>query len=146
MDYFKCDVREIAYTELASILDVIINSVKTKINGLRPQFVQELAKAKKKSDHSIEELYTSSWIHYTTYLSFLFPIIRASKSRDTLKQKNLIQEEEIKVETGYLPPFKNIFFVETKLELLLNCTEAITSNPKKLKKPPVVGDAPVHFT
>ena len=87
MDYFKRDVREIAYTELASILDVIINSVKTKINGLRPQFVQELAKAKKKSDHSIEELYTSSWIHYTTYLSFLFPIIRASKSRDTLKQE-----------------------------------------------------------
>ena len=63
-----------------------------------------------------------------------------------LWNKNLIQEEEIKVETGYLPPFKNIFFVETKLELLLNCTEAITSNPKKLKKPPVVGDAPVHFT
>ena len=110
MDYFKCDVREIAYTELESILDVIINSVKTKINGLRPQFVQELAKVKKKSGHSIEELYTSSWIHYTTYLSFLFPIIRASKSRDTLKQKNLIQEEEIKVETGYLPPIKNIFF------------------------------------
>ena len=84
-EYTKRDVKEIAYTEIASSLDTNIESIKAKINGLRDQLGRKVAKVNKtKSGQSTDELYASSWIHYD-YLSFLLPLIKSSKSRDTLK-------------------------------------------------------------
>ena len=87
-EYTKRDFKEIAYTEIASSLDTNIESIKAKINGLRAQLGREVAKVNKtKSGQSTDELYASSWIHYDR-LSFLLPVIKSSKSRDTLKHKN----------------------------------------------------------
>ena len=87
----KRDVKEIAYTEIATFLDTNIESIKAKINGLRTQLGREVAKVNKiKNRESTDELYASSWIHYDR-LSFLLPVIKSSKSRETLKHKN---EEE----------------------------------------------------
>ena len=43
-EYTKRDVKEIAYTEIASSLDTNIESIKAKINGLRAQLRREVAK------------------------------------------------------------------------------------------------------
>ena len=43
-EYTKRDVKEIAYTEIASSLDTNIESIKAKINGLRAQHRREVAK------------------------------------------------------------------------------------------------------
>ena len=57
-DYSKRDVREIAYSEIATWLETYIPSIKTKINGLRAQLRRELAKEKNtKSGQSTDELY-----------------------------------------------------------------------------------------
>ena len=70
--YSKRDVREIAYTEIASALDVL-ESLKTKINSIRAQFGSELAKVNKtKSGQSTDELYVPGWVHYQNLL-FLVP-------------------------------------------------------------------------
>ena len=74
-------------------MDTNIESIKAKINGLRAQLGREVAKVNKtKSGQSTDELYASSWIHYDR-LSFLLPVIKSSKSRDTLKHKN--EEEKV---------------------------------------------------
>ena len=55
--YTKRDVREIAYTEIASSLDTNIESIKAKINGFSAQYGRELAKVNKtKSGQSTDEL------------------------------------------------------------------------------------------
>ena len=70
-------------------------SIKAKINGLRGQLGGEVAKVNKtKSGQSTDELYASSWIHYDR-LSFLLPVIKSSKSRDTLKRKNDEKNDEV---------------------------------------------------
>ena len=85
-DVTKRDVKEIAYTEI-SFLDTNIESIKAKISGLRAQLGREVAKVNKtKSGQSTGEFYASSWIHYDR-LSFLLPVIKSSKIRDTLKRK-----------------------------------------------------------
>ena len=68
---------------------------KAKINGLRAQLGREVGKVNKtKSGQSTDELYASNWIHYDR-LSFLLPVIKSSKSRDTLKRKNEEENEEV---------------------------------------------------
>ena len=55
-DYSKRDLKEIAYTEIATSLDTNITSIKTKINSLRTQLGREMAKEKStKSGQSTDE-------------------------------------------------------------------------------------------
>ena len=128
-EYTKRDVKEIAYTEIASSLDTNIESIKAKINGLRAQLGREVAKVNKtKSGQSTDELYASSWIHYDR-LSFLLPVIKSSKSRDTLKRKNEEENEEVEETRFSTPGLKKKTIAERKIELLSKCTEAITKKP-----------------
>ena len=55
-----------------------------------------------KPSESTDELYASSWIHYD-HLSFLLPVNKSSKSRDTLKHKNEEENEEVE-ETRFSTP------------------------------------------
>ena len=128
-EYTKRDVKEIAYTEIASSLDTNIESIKAKINGLRAQLGREVAKVNKtKSGQSTDELYGSRWIHYDR-LSFLLPVIKSSKSRDTLKRKNEEENEEVEETRFPAPGLKKKTITERKIELLSKCTEAITKKP-----------------
>ena len=137
-EYAKRDVKEIAYTEIATALNTTTSSVKTNINGLRAQLGRELAKENKtKSGQSTDELYSSGWIHYNR-LAFLLPVIGSSKSRDTLKRSNVNWEDESGVETGASPAVKKKTITEKKLDLLSRCTEAITANTKKSDEIPDV--------
>ena len=64
-DYSNRGSREIAYAEIATKLDTTVDSVKTKINGLRAQLAREQAKVNKtKSGQGTDELYESKWVHY----------------------------------------------------------------------------------
>ena len=45
-DYSKRDIKELAYTEIATAFDTNNSSVKSKINGLRAQLGRELSKVK----------------------------------------------------------------------------------------------------
>ena len=102
-EYTKQDVKEIAFTEIASSLDTNIESIIGKINGLRAQLGREVVKANKaKSGQSTDELYASSWIHYDR-LSFHLPVIKSSKSRDTLKRKNKEENEEVEERRFSMP-------------------------------------------
>ena len=102
-EYTKQDVKEIAFTEIASSLDTNIESIIAKINGLRAQLGREVVKANKaKSGQSTDELYASSWIHYDR-LSFHLPVIKSSKSRDTLKRKNKEENEEVEERRFSMP-------------------------------------------
>ena len=93
-EYMKRGVKEIAYTEIASSLDTNIEFIKAKINGVRAQLGREVAKVNKtKSRQSTDEFYTSSWSDYDRS-SFLLPVLKSSKSRDTLKRKNVEENEE----------------------------------------------------
>ena len=65
-----------------------------------------------------------NWVHYDK-LAFLLPVIGASKSRDTLKQANL-QENDNEASTGDTPAVKR----KTVAERKLLCTDAITRNAK----------------
>ena len=126
-DYRKRDLKEIAYTEIATSLDANITSIKAEINSLRTQLGREMAKEKNtKSGQSTDELYASKWIHYDK-LNFLIPVFGASKSRDTLKRMNLQEDETAEKE---VTPSKRKAIAEKKLDLLLKCTEAITANAK----------------
>ena len=128
-EYTKRDVKETAYTEIVSSLDTNIESIKAKINGLRAQLGREVAKVNKiKSGQSTDELYASSWIHYDR-LSFLLPVIKSSKSRDTLKRKNEEENEEVEETRFSSPGLKKKTIAERKIELLSRCTEAITKKP-----------------
>ena len=124
----KQDVKEIAYTEIASSLDKNIESIKAKINGLRAQLGKEVAKVNKtKSGQSTNELYASSWTHYDR-LFFLLPVIKSSESRDTLKRKNEEENEEVKETRFSTPRLKKKTIAERKTDLLSKCTEAITKS------------------
>ena len=126
-DYSKRDLKEIAYTEIATSLDTNITSIKAKINRLRTQLGRKMAKEKStKSGQSTDELYASKWIHYDK-LNFLIPVFGASKSRDTLKRMNLQEDESPENE---VTPSKRKTLAEKKLDLLSKCTEAITANAK----------------
>ena len=121
-DYSKCDLKEIAYTEIATSLDANITSIKAKINSLRRQLGREIAKEKSsKSGQSTYELYASKWIHYDK-LNFLIPVFGASKSRDTLKRMNLQEDESAEKK---VTPSKRKTIAEKKLGLLSKCIEAI---------------------
>ena len=92
-DYSIRDLHEIAYMEIATSLDTNITSIKAKINSLKTQLGQEMAKEKStKSKQSTDKLYASKWIHYDK-LNFLILFFGASKSRDTLKRMNLQDDE-----------------------------------------------------
>ena len=128
-EYTKRDVKEIAYTGIASSLDTNIESIKAKINGLRAQLGREVAKANKtKSGQSTDELYASTWIYYDR-LSFLLPVIKSSKCRDTLKRKNEEENEEVEEERFSTPGLKKKTIAERTIELLSKCNEAITKKP-----------------
>ena len=121
--------KKIACTEKASSLDTNIESIKANINMLRAQLGREVAKVSKtKSGQSTDELYASSWIHYDR-LSFLLPVIKSSKSRDTLKRKNEEENEEVEETRFSTPGLKKKTIAERKIELLSKCTEAITKKP-----------------
>ena len=84
-------------------MDTNIESIKVKINGLRAQLGREVAKVNKtKSEQSADKLYASGWIHYDR-LSFLLPVLKSSKSSDTLKCKNEEENEEVE-ETRFSTP------------------------------------------
>ena len=72
---------------------------------------------KTKSGQSTDELYASSWMHYDR-LSFLLPVIKSSKSRDTLKCKNEEENEELEETTLSMPGLKKKTSAERKMELL----------------------------
>ena len=131
-EYSKRDLKDIAYTEIASVLDVTITSLKTKINGLRAQFGRELAKVNKtKSGPSTDELYVPSWIYYQRLL-FLMPVVKSTKSRDTHKRKNDEEIYEIEDEEDIKPPSnKKKTIAERKLDILSKCAEAITKPETK---------------
>ena len=87
--------------------------------------------AKKKSTKNwqgTDKLYSSNWI-YCDKLAFLVPVTGASKSRETLKGINSKEDGNEKELGGTLIP-KRKTLLETKLDLLPQCTEAITSNTK----------------
>ena len=124
-DYSKRDLKEIAYTEIATSLDTNIVSIKAKINSQKTQLGREMAKEKStKSRQSTDELYASKWIHYDK-LIFLIPVLGASKSRGTLKRMNLQEDESAEKE---VTPSKRKTIAEKKLDLLSKCTEASTAN------------------
>ena len=126
-DYSKRDLKEIAYTEIATSLDTNITSIKAKINSLRTQLGREMAKEKcTKSGQSTDELYGSKRIH-SDKINFLIPVFGASKSRDTLKRMNLQEDGSAEKE---VTPSKRKTIAEKKLDLLSKCTEAITANAK----------------
>ena len=112
-------------------MDTNIESIIAKINGLRAQLGREVAKVNKtKSGQSTDELYASSLIHYDR-LSFHLPVIKSSKSRDTLKHKNKEENEEVEETRFSMPGLKKRTIAERKIELSSKCTEAITEKPVK---------------
>lgn len=131
-DYKKRDMKEIAYSEIATALDTTIASIKTKINSLRTNLSKEVSKERAtKSGQATDELYVSKWTHYQQ-LAFLIPVIGASKSRDTLKRISIAtgdSEDELEITS---PKNKKKTIAEQKLDLLSKCTDAITSNAKKI--------------
>ena len=62
-------------------------------------------------------------------LSFVFLVIKSSKSRDTLKRKNEEENDEVEETRFSKPGLKKKTIAERKIELLSKCTEAITKNP-----------------
>ena len=122
--YTNRGIKEIAYMEIATLLDTNIPPIRTQINGLKAQPGQGIVKEKStKSEQSNDELYSSKWINYDK-LSFLVLVIEASKSRDTLKRINL-QEDENEKEVGITPVAKRKTLAKKKLDF--KCTEAITA-------------------
>ena len=90
-DYTKRGMKDIAYKEITILLDTNIPLTKTKINCLKAHLVQtDVQKKSTKSGQSTAELYWRNWIHYDK-LAFLFPVIGASKSRDTLKKNTFVR-------------------------------------------------------
>ena len=82
-DYSKCDVKEIAYTNMATAFETNVSSIKTKINGLRAQLGREKTKqSETKSGQSVDELYESSWVHYN-HLAFFLSVIGSCKNKET---------------------------------------------------------------
>ena len=57
------------------------------------------------------------------------PVIKSSKSRDTLKRKNEEENEEVEETRFSTPGLKKKTIAERKIELLSKCTEAITKKP-----------------
>ena len=129
-EYSKRDIKEIAYSEMASNFDTDIASIKQKLNNLRTRFGKELSKERNtKSGQATEELYNSNWPFFDQ-LAFLTPVIGASKSRDTLKRMSVNNndddddnEDEVKSSKQRKPTV-----AEKKLDLLQKCTDAITAN------------------
>ena len=62
-------------------------------------------------------------------LVFLLPLIKSSKSRDTLKRKNEEENEEVEETRFSSPGLKKKTIAERKIDLLSKCTEAITKKP-----------------
>ena len=117
-------IKQIAYVEIATLLDTNIPPIRTQINGLEAQLGQGMVKEEStKSEQSNDGLYSSKWINYDK-LSFLVLVIEASKSRDTLKRINL-QEDENEKEAGSTPVAKRKTLANKKLDFKF--TEAITA-------------------
>ena len=57
------------------------------------------------------------------------PVIKSSRSRNTLKRKNEEENEEVEKTRFSAPGLKKKTIAERKIELLPKCTEAITKNP-----------------
>ena len=104
---------------------------KIKSKGGKDWIGREVAKVNKtKSGQSTDEFYASSWIHFDC-LSFLLPVIKSSKSTDTLKRKNEEENEEVEETSFSKPGLKKKIIAERKIELLSKCTEAVTKKPVK---------------
>lgn len=127
-EYSKRDIKEIAYSEMALAFDTNISSIKKKLSSLRTRFGSKLTKERStKSGQSTDELYRSNWTFYSQ-LVFLTPVFGTSKSRDTLKRMNTDKEDEDEKEVA--PNKSRKTFAEKKLDLLSQCTAAITANAK----------------
>ena len=108
-------------------LDTNITKRKTKILG------RGIATERStKSGQNTEEICFSNWIH-SDNLTFLVPVIWASKSRDTLKRINL-QEDENENEVGGTPVVKSERLAEKKLDLLSNVQKLLQQ--KQIRKCP----------
>lgn len=126
-EYSKRDIKEIAYSEMASNFDTDIASIKQKLNNLRTRFGKELSKERNtKSGQATEELYNSNWPFFDQ-LAFLTPVIGASKSRDTLKRMSVNNDDDNEDEVTSSKQRKPTV-AEKKLDLLQKCTDAITAN------------------
>ena len=138
-EYTKRDLKEIAYSEMATSFDTNIASIKQKLNTLRTRFGKELAKERNtKSGQSTDELYISNWTHYDE-LAFLTPVFGVSKSRDTLKRMSTDDKED-ENDKEVTPNKSRKTIAEKKLDLLTKCTEAITANAKP--NPPQANELP----
>ena len=62
-------------------------------------------------------------------MSFILPVIKSSKSRDTLKRKIEEENEEVEETRFSTPGLKKKTIADRKIELLSKCTEAITKKP-----------------
>eukprot|EP00111_Clytia_hemisphaerica_P013317 TCONS_00039088-protein len=99
------------------------------MNTLRAQLSREITKERASSSgQSADELYYSTWIHYDK-MKFLVPMLKVSKSRDTMKRK-AADCESSDVESDSCPPTKKQSIAEKKLELLTKCTDALASKSR----------------
>ena len=126
-DYSKWDVKDTALKEIADVFGCNINSVKGKINGLRAQYGRETTKVNKtKSRQSTDELYVSNWAHYQI-LAFVQTVMKSSSSKSTLKQSNEKLDETECTEVNAYSGSKKNSLAKKKIELLTECTDAITN-------------------
>ena len=129
--YHKRDLKELAWTEIMDTFkETTLALIKSKINNLRSQLSREISKERKTdSGQSFDELYKSTWVHFDD-LKFLIPVLKVKPSRNTMKNKRAATDDETDGEASSAsttgPPKKKTI-AERKLDLLLKCTDAITS-------------------
>ena len=81
-------MKERAYAELTEHFDSSLAVVKAKINALRAQLGQEMAKeSKTKSGQVSDEKNVSTWTVYEQ-LKFVRPVMPTTKSRDSISTQN----------------------------------------------------------
>ena len=103
--YSKRDVKELTWSNISKNLKTPISSIRSKMNTLRAQLSREVNKEQaSQSGQSADELYYSTWTHYDK-MKFLIPMLKVSKSRDTMKRKPT-DGESSDVESDSCPPTK----------------------------------------
>jgi len=112
--YSKRDVKDVKELAWSNISMTPVSSIKSKMNTLRAQLSREITKERASSSgQSADELYYSTWIHYDK-MKFLVPMLRVSKSRDTMKRK-AADCESSDVESDSCPPTKKQSIAEKNL-------------------------------
>ena len=98
-EYTKCEVREVAYKEIAENLEEnwILSEIKSKINNLQAQLGRELKKTKKtKSGQSRDEVYRSTWAHWDR-MEFLAPQLKPESTADTIALQDKDFDKNIQI-------------------------------------------------